>query len=336
MHDLTVPSPHRNPTYLVWLWGPDHGLSCAGVAAVADAPATLLAPGLAHVATADPTPLHHFGYARALLGCLGRTALSDFAPPFDPNITIRGTFCVRVHRLGVADVIPSADVARQVWRRVRGPRADLVHPDTEIHVFATPTGFWWGVLLHAVDQAAFDARRPRDRPFWRSTALAPRRARCLVNLSGIRPGAALLDPFCGTGSILIEAALVGARPHGSEIDETVCAGAVRNLAHYGLHADLRRQDARHWRTAGIRFDAIVSDLPYGHSASLKGSDRDDLYRTFLEVAAEILNPHGRMVLMCRYGTLPGPPSDLALVERFQEVVYGSLNREILVLRKNRR
>lgn len=318
-------------TYLVSLWGPHHDMSCAEVAAVTRAPATLLVPGLVHAATSDLEPLLRLSHARAILRCLGRS--TDLVPPFDAELVVRGTYCVRVHRLGVDEVIPERDVARNVWHRLREPRVDLVHPDTEIDVFATPVGLWWGVLRHAFDQVAFDGRRPRGRPFWRSTALGVRRARCLVNLSGVRPGGSLLDPFCGTGSILIEAALLGVGAFGSEIDATVCAGAARNLGHAGLRAELRHQDAREWRGARPRFDAIVTDLPYGHSASLVGEGRGELYGTFFEVAADVLADRGRMVLMCRQGTLPLPFPGLVVLHRFHEVVHGSLTREVLVLAK---
>jgi hypothetical protein len=77
---------------------------------------------------------------------------------------------------------------------------DLARSDTELHVFAAPRGSWWGRLLHAFDGRAFEARRPRTRPFWRSVTLGPRKARCLVNLSGVRAaGRPALDPGHASG-----------------------------------------------------------------------------------------------------------------------------------------
>lgn len=145
----------------------------------------------------------------------------------------------------------------------------------------------------------------------------------------------LLDPFCGTGSIPIEAALLGLRTIASDVDPAIVAGADRNVASLTLHQqiDLRHLDARSWSGSGLRFDAIVSDLPYGRSASIKGAVRGDLYRSFLDVAAEILRPGGRAVLMAAEGTIPIPPACLEAVARFSEVVHGSLTREVVVLEK---
>jgi tRNA (guanine10-N2)-dimethyltransferase len=220
-----------------------------------------------------------------------------------------------------------------VWRRLRAPRVDLVRPDTELHVFATPRGFWWGRLLHAFDGAAFAARRPRARPFWRSVALGPRKARSLVNLSGVRPGGRLLDPFCGTGAIPIEAALLGVRVAAGDLDPAVVAGAARNVAHLGVDVALCQRDARAWTATGRRFDAVVADLPHGRTASLLGTERHELYRTFLEATARLLVARGRAVLMVEAGSLPPPPPGLVVRQRCSEVVHSGLTREVVVLHK---
>ena len=71
--------------------------------------------------------------------------------------------------------------AEGAWRWRRGALGrvldvDLRRPEVEIHVFVTDSGYWWGQLLFAIGGAGFDARRPRQRPFWRSIAMAPRKA----------------------------------------------------------------------------------------------------------------------------------------------------------------
>ncbi|MDQ3699957.1 MAG: TRM11 family methyltransferase, partial [Chloroflexota bacterium] len=280
------------------------------------------------------------GYGRMVLRCLGRS--DACLAPFDPATTIAGSFAVRVHLLDAGCASNGAtarglerEIGRELWRLLPQPRVDLERPDTEVHVFVTAGGLWWGRPFRRMDGRGFAARHPQRRPFWRSIAMAPRKARCLVNLSGVRPGGSLLDPFCGTGSIPIEAALLGLRTIASDVDPAVVAGAARNVASLGLHQqiDLRHLDARSWGGPRLRFDAIVSDLPYGRSASTKGTDRGDLYRSFLDVAAEILRPGGRAVLMAAEGTLPAPPSPLEVVARFSEVVHGGLTREVVVLGK---
>ena len=329
------------PTVLVWLWGADHAMGRAEVEALAGTPFIALDRGLIAGSCPDHQVLRRLGYARSALRCLGRS--DGPIPPFDPINVITGSFAVRAHRLATAGNGPSgwsvaADIGAGLWRRLPCPRVDLRQPEVEIHVFITDRGYWWGQLLFTIDGAAFDARRPRRRPFWRSIAMAPRKARCLVNLSGVRAGGALLDPFCGTGSIPIEAALLGVRTSASDVDPVVVAGAARNFAALGLAdgVDLRHLDARAWGELPHRFDAIVTDLPYGHSASIKGVDRDALYRAFLDVAASILVLGGRAVLMLPAGALPPSPADLTLEASFLEFVHGSLTRQVVVLQKGGR
>ena len=48
-------------------------------------------------------------------------------------------------------------------------------------------------------------RRPRARPFFHPAAIFPKLSRALVNLSRVGAGEVFLDPFCGTGSLLLEA-----------------------------------------------------------------------------------------------------------------------------------
>jgi putative methyltransferase (TIGR01177 family) len=332
------------PSLLFWLWGPDHGLAHAEVEALTGHPAYSLARGLLASPARDRRPLARLAFTRAVLACLGRS--DDLVPPFEPRHLITGTFAVRAHVLeGVGAAGPveppalgAGDVARRagalICRRLPRPCVDLGRPDTEVHVFVTPSGVYWGAPAVVVDGDQFAAREPHTRPFWRSIALPQRKARCLVNLSGVGPGGLLLDPFCGTGSIPIEAALMGIRSVASDVDPVVASGAACNVAALGLaEIQVCRMDARAWGDASLRFDAIVADLPYGRSASIKGVDRDELYATFLETAARLLKPGARAVLMAPEGTLPASPSGLDVRGRYSEYVHGSLTREVTVLEK---
>ncbi|MDP2631625.1 MAG: DNA methyltransferase [Candidatus Uhrbacteria bacterium] len=61
--------------------------------------------------------------------------------------------------------------------------------------------------------------------------LPPKLARMMVNLSGVEPmGSTLLDPFCGSGTVLMEAALVGfSKLVGSDISERAVQDTVKNI-----------------------------------------------------------------------------------------------------------
>lgn len=60
--------------------------------------------------------------------------------------------------------------------------------------------------------------------------LPPKLAQILINLCGDLPaGSTLLDPFCGTGVVLQEAALMGYRVAGSDLSERMVEYTERNL-----------------------------------------------------------------------------------------------------------
>ena len=88
---------------------------------------------------------------------------------------------------------------------------------------AFPLGatFQWGVTVYVPETEGFK-ERSTERPYVTSgISLSSRLARLLVNISGVSKGQVLLDPFCGSGTILGEALLKGAdcigvdRNHGS-------------------------------------------------------------------------------------------------------------------------
>ncbi|MEK6807835.1 MAG: DNA methyltransferase [Nanoarchaeota archaeon] len=78
----------------------------------------------------------------------------------------------------------------------------------------------------------FLEREPMKKPAFHPTMLKPKLARLLVNLSGAKEGETILDPFCGAGSILIEAAVLGTKVIGTDFDSEMIARAKKNLEFY--------------------------------------------------------------------------------------------------------
>jgi tRNA G10 N-methylase Trm11 len=73
-----------------------------------------------------------------------------------------------------------------------------------------------------------DTGRPKQRPMF---SIPPRLARIMVNLSQTRMEGkrVLLDPFCGMGTILQEASMMGFDILGTDIDEDCVLAAIENL-----------------------------------------------------------------------------------------------------------
>lgn len=89
------------------------------------------------------------------------------------------------------------------------------------------------------DYARRDYHRPRRDAF--VGMLPPKLAQIMLNLAHPPKGATILDPFCGTGVVLMEAALMGYRVYGSDISDKMIRYSRDNLNWLG-EAYRRRDD----------------------------------------------------------------------------------------------
>ena len=93
----------------------------------------------------------------------------------------------------------------------------LDHPDSEIRGMITDDKVYVGIKQVEIPRKNFETRKVQNRPFFSPISLHPKVARALVNLSEVEKNETLLDPFCGTGGILLEAGLIGANVIGNDI-----------------------------------------------------------------------------------------------------------------------
>ncbi len=187
----------------------------------------------------------------------------------------------------------------------------------------------------AVDRAAYSGRAMPRLPFRRPVSLAPRLARAAVNLAAVRPGETVLDPFLGTGALLAEAALLGSRVYGLDVDPAMVRGALRNLEHLGVRAEaLAQGDARSVELPGApeTFDALVTDPPYGRSSASVGAAPGRLVEETLARWVRRLRPDGAVVVVSPGGPAPLAPP-WAEVGRAAVRVHRSLTREFRVYRR---
>jgi tRNA (guanine10-N2)-dimethyltransferase len=152
-------------------------------------------------------------------------------------------------------------------------------------------------------------------------------ARALVNLSCVRSGELLLDPFCGTGGILIEAGLLGAHPVGSDTDPVMVAGSRVNVP----DGDFFLADASRLSLQDHCMDAIVTDLPYGQSSVITACSLEHLYRGSLEEIGRVLRAGHRAVVVTHRDISPIARQYFTIAGRHTQRVHKSLTRHILVL-----
>jgi putative N6-adenine-specific DNA methylase/tRNA (guanine6-N2)-methyltransferase len=112
----------------------------------------------------------------------------------------------------------------------------------------------------------------------------------------------LLDPFCGSGTIPIEAAatLPQVRCLAADRDPEAVSGTRANAEAAGVAAsvEVRGADARDLRETyqSASVDAVVTNPPYGIRLGRK-TNYADLYRKFLTGAAYVVKPGGRVVVL---------------------------------------
>ena len=108
----------------------------------------------------------------------------------------------------------------------KGRKVDLERPDNEVRLLLSDRLHIF-ISQKSIDRSSFELRKVAERPFFSPVSLHPRYARALVNLTRAKRGQRLLDPFCGTGGILLEAASIGLRVSGSDISPEMVEGAKR-------------------------------------------------------------------------------------------------------------
>ena len=175
------------------------------------------------------------------------------------------------------------------------------------------------VTLGICDQDAFNKRgiyRP-ERPEGWIYGMAPNYAKALVNLSEVKQGDVLLDPFCGIGTILQEAVLNGIKIFGVDINKECVDASRQNLKYiskeYGLgwnNMDKRIivGDARKLSEYFTEdsFDAIVTEPYLGPALKMRPKHNDakriinelkSLYKDTLPEINEIIRPGKRAVII---------------------------------------
>jgi tRNA (guanine10-N2)-dimethyltransferase len=220
---------------------------------------------------------------------------------------------------------------RMIGTMISGP-VSLKNPEVEYRAILSEDRCYFGKVLFSFDRGSYDVRNPGKRDFFHPGVMMPRMARALVNIAGVQQGYTLLDPFCGTGGILIEAHLLGARGIGSDFDLLMVRGSRQNIP----EADLMLADATHLPFCDHTVDAVVTDFPYGQSVCIRKSDTmDTLYGESLEEIRRVLKTGQRAVIVTHRDISPIAAEYFTVVQRHDQRVHKSLTRRILVLANQR-
>jgi tRNA (guanine10-N2)-dimethyltransferase len=254
--------------------------------------------------------------------------------------TGRGSIAVRALRSGPQSAVRRGgiEVSLGAALRAAGHDVDLEHPDITVAAWIHGDCVVVARRIGGGDRGRFERRLPDDRAHFSPVTMHPRRAAALVHLAQVAPGGRVLDPFCGTGGIVLEAALAGYDAWGSDRDGDMVQGTLQTLADAGDEALLGTAFVADIgdvpeRVAAV--DGIVTDMPYGRASSTDGEGVAALYDRAFAAFAALLAPGGRAVYGCADAALGQRATrhGLHIEAVHEEFVHRSLTRHYFVARR---
>lgn len=256
----------------------------------------------------------------------------------DWSAYIDESFAVRVKRIRseIDTVGYEKKLGTLILDNSQNIKVNLSKPKTLVRVVAHDNDLFVGIERIKLDKKHFEDSKPHKRPFFYPGSMNPKLARCMVNLSRIREGELLLDPFCGTGGILIEAGLIGCKLVGSDIYWKMQNGTAINLDYYGItdyrtfHLDVRELKMYE------KVASVVTDPPYGISTSTGDVDGEEIFNEFFHAIYDNMKDDAYLCMASPHYVDLKPMVDevgFEIVEQYGIKMHRSLTRIISVIRK---
>lgn len=285
-----------------------------------------------------------FSYVHEASKLLIRTdepGLMDEIQKYPWKNLIKRDYAVRIKRMNKDQKFNTTDLE---WK-MGGTIDDMVHDNIRVNL-KNPETFIRTIFIgeeilvceriFKVAKKHFYNLKPHKRPFFYPGSMSPKLARCMVNLTMVGKGDRVLDPFCGTGGILIEAGIIGARVVGADIDERMVEGTIKNLEYCGIKDyEVFQSDARQINLPYL-VDAIVMDPPYGISASTGGEEKPKLYNQSMHSLEKLLKDDGLVCMATpHYMDMNEVIKDTGfkIIEQHHIRMHKSLTRVISLLKK---
>ena len=206
------------------------------------------------------------------------------------------------------------------------------HTNFDLRVFIDRTQAYIAVRLTA-ESLMHRSYKIQSKP----GSLRPTVAAAMIQLAARdRRPLSIVDDFCGSGTILCEAALLGHTVSGGDIDPQSVAISQANLSRAGFRRDshVRALDATRTRWPDSFYDCAISNLPWGKQVDLRSIA--ELFAGAVKEYARIVKDQGTLCLLtprpeplikyartlmkgCRVSTLPisftGQSPTIVVVER---------------------
>jgi len=196
-------------------------------------------------------------------------------------------------------------------------KVELEDPDITIYLIFTDKENFFGFSKRIKEKIR--PKKIKNHPHeldWKLT-------RVMINLIGLKEGETVCDPFCGTGTTLLEAESMGIHGIGLDFDEKMYKISKENLKANGYKSKVFKSDFQELSKISGKFDGIVTDLPYGIAS--KASEKPE---KILKKFFSILPRRKRMAIMYKKEL----DSNLKLdkLKKYEIYRHKSLTRTILI------
>lgn len=256
---------------------------------------------------------------------------------FDDWINTNQSFSVR-HACFIKDGGTNIKASLSVFlgriiKNQTGARVDLDTPDIRFQVIILSNSVILCRCKVSRLRRELIKRTPGRKPWFHPSMMNSIVARSMCNLAKVMTDETVLDPFCGGGGILCEAAIIGARVIGIDLTWKFIKGAEINLDDIDVSRfTLIQSDARHAPISNC--NRIVTDPPYGRVSSTRGENSIQLLWDFLTYAPDIVSKGGTLCLSASSEMRVSNMVDSLGFKRVCKVsiqVHRGLTREIVVV-----
>jgi tRNA (guanine10-N2)-dimethyltransferase len=147
--------------------------------------------------------------------------------------------------------------------------------------------------------------------------------RVMINLIGLKQGETVCDPFCGTGTTLLEAESMGIHAIGMDFNEKMFNIAKENLEENNFKSEIFNTDFQEIQKIPEKYDGIVTDLPYGLN-SKTSKKPEEILKRFISIIPK------RKKIAIMYKKEFGDNLKLKGLKKYQIYRHKSLTRTILI------
>lgn len=203
-----------------------------------------------------------------------------------------------------------------VLKRRWGSQVSLSSPQITVYLIITDTNRYLGYADGVIypEHPIKAVKHPHE--------LDMKLGRCIVNLSHLSEGKTICDPFCGTGTILLEAESMGMRAIGIDFDRIMCKITNKNLAANGFDSRVINSGYDEIQNIKDEVDGIVTDLPYGISSRSSVSPKR-LIKDFVSVVPK----RKKLVMVYKKGL---EVEEMSKAKKYEVYRHKSLTRVIAV------